>query len=108
MSDRLPTHVLVTATIRAAAAADVFIVVRHKGDAARGTLALKINNLAGQFSLHQQVYDGARTVFMPLIAASSDESMVDAALTRLAAQDPDCWVLEIEDRAARLWFDNYL
>lgn len=81
------------------------IVVIHKGEADRGAVLIKINNLAGQYSLHQQVYDGQRTRFIELIAATSDEASISAEISRARNIDPDTWVVEVEDKQARLWLD---
>lgn len=105
MSDRLPTHVHISAAIRHAEDAGAQIVVIHKGEADRGAVLIKTNNLAGQYALHQQVFDGERTRFIEHIAATGDEAKVSAEVARMHNIDPDCWVIEIEDRQARLWLD---
>lgn len=81
------------------------IVVIHKGEADRGAVLIKTNNLAGQYSLHQQVYDGERTRFIELIAVTADEAAISAEIARARNIDPDTWVIEVEDRKARLWLD---
>lgn len=108
MSDRLPTHVHVSAAIRHAEKAGVVIVVLHKGDAERGAVLVKTNNLAGQYSLYQQIYDGDHTRFVQLIAATPDEAKLNVEILRLRDIDPDCWAIEVEDKHGRLWLDRFV
>lgn len=107
MSDRLPTHILVTAAIRHAADASATIVVLHKGDADRGAVLIKTNNLAGHYSLHQQIFDGEQTVYLELFASTTDEAAINAEIARQHNNDPDAWVIEVEDKLSRLWLDNF-
>lgn len=108
MSDRLPTHVLVSGAIRLAENAGAMVVVIHKGDAERGAVLVKTNNLAGEYALHHQIYDGISTQYVVLVPATTSEALVSEEIARQRAHDPDCWVIEVEDRKARLWLDALL
>ncbi len=56
--DRLPTSLLVSAQIRAAAQDGVSLTVAHKGDPDNGTILLKINLLNGYFKLLREIRTG--------------------------------------------------
>ena len=105
--DLLPTDFIIGATIRRAAQEGVPIVVRQRGDNARGTLVLKINLLDGTARVLTQGRSGDTQIWIP---AGKTDPMPDAAaestLARQTAIDPDLWILEIEDRLGRVWFEG--
>lgn len=111
MTDLLPTHVLVSAGIARARAADAFMYVRQRGDADRGTLLLLVNDLAGNRALHRQVWDGERRRFEQIASEylpqkQGGEDKLEETIAREADFDCDLWIIEIEDRQARLFFDT--
>lgn len=97
----LPTHLLVSATITNALAAGVYITVIKKGDETRGTLYVRVDNRAGDVKLYQQIFDGDKS---QLVLHSSGDA-VATAVARTIANDPDVWVVDVEDREGRVWFD---
>jgi len=106
VTDLLPTHVMIAAGIAAARAADAFVYVRHKGDADRGTLLLKLNDLAGNHTLWRQIWDGERRRFEKLAEQQGGDDRLEATIASEADFDRDLWIIEIEDRQGRLFFDT--
>ncbi|MGE3770001.1 MAG: DUF1491 family protein [Bdellovibrionales bacterium] len=100
----LPTHVLVSATLKNALTAGVFMTIVHRGDPDRGTLYVKVDDRQGSVKLYQQIFDGTRQGFV----VHSEGDAVDAAIARTVDIDPDVWVIDVEDKEGRLWFDAAL
>ncbi|MGQ9370833.1 DUF1491 family protein [Azospirillum sp. A39] len=107
MDDRLPTNLWVMGHIRAADAQGVTMMVLRKGDPSRGTLILKLNRLDGTFAVLVQVRRDERLVWSRATGADPvDEATADAYIARQVKYDPDLWVVEVEDRQGRHWFDG--
>ncbi len=107
MDDRLPTHLWVMAHIRAADAQGVTMMVLRKGDPGRGTVILKLNRLDGTFGVLVQVREGERLGWSRGTGAEPvDEAAADAYIARQIRYDPDVWVIEVEDRQGRHWFEG--
>jgi hypothetical protein len=105
--DRLPTELWVMAHVRAAGAQGVPMTVMRKGDRSRGTVLLKINQLDGRFTVLSQVRRDERLVWSRATGADPvDEAAADAYIARQLKYDPDLWVVEVEDRQGRPWFDG--
>lgn len=107
MDERLPTELWVMAHIRAADSQGVPMMVLHKGDRARGTVLLKLNRLDGRFVVLAQVRRDERLGWSQATGADPvDEAKADAYIARQLKYDPDLWVIEVEDRQGRHWFDG--
>jgi len=107
MDDRLPTELWVMAHIRAADAQGVSMMVLRKGDRSRGTVLLKLNRLDGGFMVLSQVRRDERLVWSRATGPEPvDEATADAYIARQAKYDPDLWVVEVEDRQGRHWFEG--
>ena len=107
MDDRLPTHLWVMAHIRAADAEGVTMMVLRKGDPSRGTVILKLNRLDRTFSVLVQVREEERLRWSRGTGADPvDETTADAYIARQTRYDPDVWVIEVEDRKGRHWFEG--
>lgn len=104
MSAELPIHLIVSAGLTRARAAGAFVYVRQRGDADRGTLLIKLNNLAGQHSLHRQIWDGDVRRLDKI--AEGDEAQMEDLINREASFDRDLWIIEIEDKTGALYFDT--
>lgn len=101
---KLRTDVWVAALIRRAQAGGAFAAVLHKGDETAGDAAVKVALMDGRARVYvaQASMDGDRVWLQPLGEASaSPEADADAYLTRRREQDPDMWIVEIEDREGR-------
>ncbi len=107
MDDRLPTHLWVMAHIRAADAQGVSMMVLRKGDPSRGTVILKLNRLDRTFSVLVQVREEDRLRWSRGTGKDPvDEATADAYIARQTRYDPDVWVIEVEDRHGRHWFEG--
>lgn len=107
MEDRLPTELWVMAHVRAADAQGVPMTVARKGDRGRGTVLLKINRLCGLFTVLVQVRRDEALVWSQALGADPvDEAAADAYIARQVKYDPDLWVIEVEDRQGRPWFEG--
>lgn len=105
VAERLPTGLVVSASIRRAAQEGVAIMVRHRGEETSGAVLLKINRLDGTARILAETFDGERRGWSPLGSPDwSPDAEVEARLERELALDPDLWLLEIEDRQGRHWF----
>lgn len=105
--ERLPTELWVMAHVRAADAQGVPMTVMRKGDRSRGTVLLKINQLDGRFTVLSQVRRDERLVWSRATgAAPVDEAAADSYIARQIKYDPDLWVVEVEDRQGRPWFEG--
>lgn len=105
--ERLPTGLWVQAHIRAAGAQGVPMVVVHKGDPSRGTVLVKVNRLDRTFTVLVQVRREEKLVWSRGSGPDPvDEPAADAYIARQLRYDPDLWVIEVEDRQGRHWFDG--
>lgn len=82
-------------------------VVRH-GDDERGLVILKINTLIKGCLVYTQTrnLDGELAWLAALKGELAPESEADAYIARQTDRDPDLWVVEIEDKEGRLWFEG--
>ncbi|WP_207459529.1 DUF1491 family protein [Azospirillum sp. SYSU D00513] len=107
MDERLPTGLWVTAHIRAADSQGVPMMVLRKGEPGRGTVILKINRLDGRFAVLVQVREKERLSWSRGTGPEPvEESVADAYIARQTRYDPDVWVIEVEDRQGRHWFEG--
>lgn len=105
--DRLPSGLWVKAHIRAADVQGVPMVVVRKGDPDRGTVLVKVNRLDRSFvALVQTRRDGRLVWTRGAGGGPVDEATVDAYIARQVRYDPDLWVIEVEDRQGRHWFEG--
>lgn len=107
MDDRLPTELWVMGHIRAANSQGVPMMLVRKGDTSRGTVLLKLNRLDGRFVVLSQVRRDERLVWSRATGPEPvDEAAADACIARQVKYDPDVWVVEVEDRQGRHWFEG--
>lgn len=107
MDDLLPTSLWVMGHIRAADVQGVPMLVLRKGDPSRGTVLLKLNRLDGRFTVLAQVRRDERLGWSRTTGPEPvEESVADACIARQLRYDPDLWVVEVEDRQGRHWFEG--
>ncbi len=107
MSDTLPTALLIAAQARIAAQSGIAMIVTHKGDASNGAIFLKINKLDGTAHVYNQGQLDDEKVWLPALSKEAvPEKEADRYLAEQIAFDPDLWVIEVEDRQGRLWFEG--
>ncbi len=104
-ADTFPTRLLISAQIRAASVHGVTITVMRKGDPDSGSILLKINRLDGMVELLGQVWMDDERVWTPLQSPSVlAEAEAEALAAEAAENDPDLWIVEVEDKQGRSWF----
>ena len=95
---RLPTHLVFSGLIRATQAAGGFATVLARGDADSGILLILTMDRGENARLWERMptLDGAR----PFVVSKSQEPEKEQEFTdywrRRVAQDPDCWVIELD------------
>ncbi|TPE48338.1 DUF1491 family protein [Amaricoccus solimangrovi] len=106
MSARLTADFWVHAYLARLRLADIPAYVVARGDATAGAVIVKCATLDGKAKAFQRGYDLMSGERVWLVLAEGAEAEVDAALSRQRANDPDLWVIEIEDRAGRTLLDE--
>lgn len=105
--DRLPSGLWVSAHVRAANAQGACMTIARKGDPDRGVILLKINRLDRSFEVLSQVRRDERLVWLRATGpVPVDEPTADAYIARQIKYDDDLWVVEVDDRQGRHWFDG--
>lgn len=109
MSDaRLPSEMVVKATVRRCNSEGLFAAVLHRGDDWGGAIIVKVNLLDGTSKVLTQSRDLDGNIAW--LAANQGQLMAEADATsyidRQVSRDPDLWVVEIEDRAGRNPFEG--
>ncbi len=102
--DRLPSWLWVDALIRRVQVAGAAAFVVQKGDHDRGDVLIKVSDLHGGARAYvpRTSMDGERIFSdLRLQGVGEAESEIDAYIGRRREQDPDLWIIEIEDREAR-------
>lgn len=91
----------VSALIRRVEMAGGFAYVTRRGDAAHGSVLVKVVNLRARSAyLLREATHGDETVWIrPL--QSDDETELNAYIDKQLRFDPDLWVIEIEDARGR-------
>ena len=100
----IKTDVWVGALVRRAEIGGAFAAIGRRGDRDAGAVLVKVATLDGKARLSGPALDGeGRTMFLDLSAGSvgDNERDVDAYARRRADNDPDLWLVEIEDRQGR-------
>ncbi len=100
----LKTEIWVSALIRRAEIGGAFAGIVRKGDPDGGAVLVKIATLDGRARLYAPAQDGeGERIWLDLSAGSigEDEREIDAYARRRAENDPDLWIVEIEDKAGR-------
>ena len=105
---RLKSEYWVQAHLRKCATAGVSAFVVRHGDDDRGLLILKINTLGDGCLVYTQTRDpdGNMAWLAALKGERAPEREADDYIARQTDRDPDLWVVEIEDRKGRLWFEG--
>ncbi len=105
---KLRTKTWIQAAIRLCDADGVPAVVARPGDPHAGAVALKMNRLGEgcEVLIRTVSLDGAPAWMRATGPDPVPEAEADEHIERQIARDPDLWVLEIEDRLARLPFDE--
>jgi hypothetical protein len=97
--DRLPTYLLIDATLRELYAKGAGVYVVNRGDKTGGMLLIKISDTKGLCKLvtQQRDLDGVLTWVNVFDEETPDEKKADDYIGRAVNRDPDLWVIEVED-----------
>ncbi len=108
MPARIKTEYWVQAHLRHCALATIPAFVVRRGDRERGMVLIKINTLDEGCKVLTQVrdLDGKLGWLSALDGTLAPEAEADAYIARQVDRDPDLWVVEIEDREGRNWFEG--
>jgi hypothetical protein len=80
--------------------------VTAKGDATAGSVVVKAATLDGRAAAYARRYDPMTDARAWMVLAEGPEAEVDAALARQRRNDPDLWIIEVEDRRGRTLLDE--
>lgn len=96
----LATHLWVGAVMRQLSSQGTGAYIRHKGDADRGTIIVHVDCLNGQhriFTQHRNL-DGDLEWMIASKDDPCDATTAESYIQRAIQNDPDIWVVEIDDR----------
>jgi len=96
----LKTHIWAPALIRRAEGAGAYAAVIKKGDPDSGTAMIKVRTLDGNAVLYRPIrnMEGTR-VWLP--KGPDTEREIDLYINKQIDDDPDLWIIEVEDREGR-------
>lgn len=110
---RLRSDIFVSAYLRRCGVENVPAMLRRRGSAEAGAIFVKIDWLDGRCSLYGPAPQSAfgedgdlDRRFVPLHdAATIDPAAAEERLAREIRFDPDCWIVEVEDRKGEARLD---
>lgn len=105
---RLRADIFASSIVRRAMVAGANAAVARKGHAEGGAIFVKVNLLNGTAFVLSPApgLDAERTWLRgtgPLAVADVE---AEAYLARQISRDPDCWVVEVEDKQGRWFFEE--
>lgn len=105
---RLTAAIWTSAIIRRAMGEGAFAALRHKGAEGSSAALVKVSLLDGTAFVLVPVTsaDGSRQWMRATGTDPVSDADCERYLDRALARDPDLWVLEIEDRQGRWFFDE--
>ncbi|MBM3519384.1 MAG: DUF1491 family protein [Alphaproteobacteria bacterium] len=103
MTPRLKSAVWVSALLRRTQAEGLFGAVLHRGAEEAGAIYVLVNHLDGTCHLFgpapgASINDAGERRFSLEVPARSDVQAANELIARRRHNDPDIWVVEIEDR----------
>ncbi|HRP10639.1 MAG TPA: DUF1491 family protein [Terricaulis sp.] len=105
----LKTDFWASALIRRAAIGGAFAGVVRRGDSDAGAVLVKVASLDGRARLYAPARNGeGERIWLDLSAGAlgDDERAVDEAARKRASNDPDLWLIEIEDKNGRHFLEE--
>ncbi|WP_034387255.1 DUF1491 family protein [Hellea balneolensis] len=100
MTPTLKAGFWTSALIRRAETAGAFAAVVRQGDKDAGACLVKVRLLDGQAALYRPIRNMAgERVWLP--KGPENEAEIDLYINNRVDDDPDIWVIEIEDRKGR-------
>ena len=103
---RLPTHLIVSAQLRRLQAQGIACYIVHKGADESGTILLRsvMSNTTSKIYVQTRDIDGKQT-WMDIFDTPADNAKVEATIAKQRKNDPDLWVIEIEDKNGKNLFE---
>lgn len=105
----LKTDFWASALIRRAEIGGAFAAVARKGDADAGAVLVKVARLDGRARLYAPARNGdGERIWLDLSAGQLGEveQDIDAYVRKRVANDPDLWVVEVEDKHGRHFLEE--
>jgi hypothetical protein len=102
----LSTRFWVDAYLTRLRLSDIPAFVTAHGDDMAGSVLIKLNTLDGQAQLFQRMPDLMTGEHAWSALHKGLEAEIDQSVTKQKSFDPDLWVIEVEDRAARHLLDE--
>jgi hypothetical protein len=109
---RLRSDIFAAALIRRAEAQGAVAMLRRRGAAEAGAVFIKLDRLDGRAAIYgpapqsEELPEGVDRLFGKVHAGDwLDPLEAEARLKREIMFDPDLWIVEIEDRAGRVFVD---
>jgi len=111
LAARVTSALWVSAFVRRSNGEGAFATVARRGAEEAGAIAIVIDRLDGRIDLYlpapQTAFDDEAVTdrMFQLVLAEADRVAVGERLEREKRFDPDLWVVDVEDRAARVLFE---
>lgn len=110
---RLTSDFFVSALIRRVAVAGAFAMLRRRGGMEAGAIFVVVDRLDGTAALYgpapQSAYEdqpSERAFALLHREEALERPAIEEKLARELRFDPDCWIVEIEDRQGRHFLDR--
>lgn len=105
---RLNAGIFASSIVRRAMGAGAYATVARRGHDEGGAVYVKVNLLDGRAFVLTPApgLDGERKWLRGTGPEPIADRDAEAYLARLSARDPDCWVIEVEDRQGRWFFEE--
>jgi hypothetical protein len=105
---RLRASIFAASIVRRAMGAGAYAAIARKGHEEGGAVFVKVNRLDGSaFVLAPTPSLGEERTWLRATGPGPvPDSDAEAYLARQTARDPDCWVIEVEDKQGRWFFEE--
>ena len=104
----LKVNLLIDAALKQLSLRGLTYYIVQRGDVDTGVILLKLSDMRGQCRLLSQMrnFDGALEWYDVLGQAAVSETEADGYIQKSKDNDPDLWIIEIEDPAMSNPFDS--
>ena len=116
---RLRSDIWIASYLRRVMAQGAFVAVRRKGIPEAGAIFIRIDSLGGESALYGPApqslsgaevggEDGGRLFVRLHTGETIPNEIVEQRLAKETKFDPDCWIIEVEDRSGRSFLEGSL